>query len=92
MLLSRVTAHKINNFRCKYFATMAMSDDDHDDEDGATTTTTTMTMATARWAMGYNDDGGGRRRQKVDGNSVTATIMATLDNSQINSIVNLFTL
>ncbi len=61
MLLSRVTAHKITNFRCKYLATMATGDDDDDDKDGATTTTTTTTMATARWAMGYNDDGGGRR-------------------------------
>ena len=37
MLLSRVTAHKITNFRCKYLATMATGDDDgqrrgwHDD-------------------------------------------------------------
>jgi hypothetical protein len=38
---------------------MATGDDDDDDKDGATTTTTT-TMATARWAMGYNDNGGGR--------------------------------
>ena len=63
MLLSRVTAHKITNFRCKYLATMATGDDDDDDKDGATTTTTMTTMATARRAMGYNDDGGGRRRQ-----------------------------
>jgi hypothetical protein len=61
MLLSRVTAHKITNFRCKYLATMATGDDDDDDEDGVTTTTTTM--ATARQVTGYNDDGGGRRRQ-----------------------------
>ena len=61
MLLSRVTAHKITNFRCKYLAMMATGDDDdNDDEDGATTTTmTTMAMATARRAMGYNDNGGG---------------------------------
>jgi hypothetical protein len=59
MLLSRVTAHKITNFRCKYLATMATGDDDDDDEDGAMTTTTT-TMATARRAMGYNNDGGGQ--------------------------------
>ena len=43
MLLSRVTAHKITNFRCKYLATMAMGDDDDDNnEDGFATT-----MATA---------------------------------------------
>ena len=64
MLLSRVTAHKITTFRCKYLATMATGDDDDDDEDGATTTTTTMTMTMmmvmARRATGYNDDGGGR--------------------------------
>ena len=65
MLLSRVTAHKITTFRCKYLATMATGDDD-DDEDGATTTTMTMTMTMtmmmvmARRATGYNDDGGGR--------------------------------
>jgi len=66
MLLSRVTAHKITNFRCKYLATMATGNDDNDDEDGATTTTTTTTtttMATARRATGYNDDGGGRRQR-----------------------------
>ncbi len=57
MLLSRVTAHKITTFRCKYLATMATGDDDDDDKDGATTTTTTM--ATTRRATGYNDDGGG---------------------------------
>ena len=62
MLLSRVTAHKITNFWCKYLATMATGDDDNDDEDGATTTTTTM--ATARRGTGYNDDGGGRRRKR----------------------------
>jgi len=56
MLLSRVTAHKITNFRCKYLATMATGDDDDDDEDGATTMTT---AAMARWATGYKDDGGG---------------------------------
>ena len=33
MLLSRVTAHKITNFRCKYLATMATGDDDDDDDD-----------------------------------------------------------
>ena len=64
MLLSRVTAHKITTFRCKYLATMATGDDDDDNEDGATTTTTTMTMTMmmvmARRATGYNDDGGGR--------------------------------
>jgi hypothetical protein len=63
MLLSRVTAHKITTFRCKYLTTMAMGDDDDDDEDDVTTTPTT-TMATARRATGYNDDGGGRRRQR----------------------------
>jgi len=63
MLLSRVTAHKITNFSCKYLATIAMGNNDDDDEDGVTTTTTT-TMATARRATGYNDDGGGRRRQR----------------------------
>jgi hypothetical protein len=47
MLLSRVTAHKITTFRCKYLATMAtgdddVDDDDDDDEDGAMTTTTRM--------------------------------------------------
>ncbi len=47
MLLSRVTAHKITNFRCKYLATMATGNDDGDDEDGATTMTTMTTMATA---------------------------------------------
>jgi len=69
MLLSRVTAHKITNFRCKYLATMATGNDDDDgdgnDEDGATTmTTTTTTMAMVQRATGYNDDGGGRRRQR----------------------------
>ena len=34
MLLSRVTAHKITTFRCKYLATMATGDDDDNDEDG----------------------------------------------------------
>ena len=58
MLLSRVTAHKITNFRCKYLATMATGNDDgHDNEDGATTTTTMM--ATVQRATGYKDDGGG---------------------------------
>ena len=61
MLLSRVTAHKITNFRCKYLATMATGDDDDGGEDGATTTTM---MATARRATGYNEDGGGQRRQR----------------------------
>jgi len=42
MLLSRVTAQKITNFRCKYLATMATGDDDDDHEEGATMTTTTM--------------------------------------------------
>jgi len=60
MLLSRVTAHKIINFRCKYLATMAMGDDEDGDEDGATSTTTTTRMATAQRATRYNDDGGGR--------------------------------
>ena len=58
MLLSRVTAHKITTFRCKYLATMATGDDDDDDKDGATTTMTT-TMSTTQRATGYNDDGGG---------------------------------
>jgi hypothetical protein len=57
MLLSRVTAHKITNFRCKYLATMSLGDDDDDNEDGAMVTTTTMAMA--QRATGYNDDGGG---------------------------------
>jgi hypothetical protein len=58
--LESLTAHKITTFRCKYFATMETGDDDDDDdEDGATTMT--MTTVTARRAMGYNDDGGGRR-------------------------------
>jgi hypothetical protein len=34
--------------------------DDYDDGDGAATATATTT-ATARRAMGYNEDGGGRR-------------------------------
>jgi len=38
---------------------MATGDDNDDDKDGATRTTATMTMVTARWATGYNDDGGG---------------------------------
>ncbi len=60
--LESLTAHKITTFRCKYLATMAMGDDDDDNEDGATMTmTATTTTATARRAMGYNDDGGGRR-------------------------------
>jgi hypothetical protein len=58
MLLSRVTAHKITNFSCKYLATMATGNNDDDDKDGVTTTTTTR-MTTARRATGYNDDGGG---------------------------------
>ena len=60
MLLSRVTAHKITNFRCKYLATMATGDDDDDDddEDGATTTTMT-TMTTMQRVTGCNVDGGG---------------------------------
>ncbi len=56
MLLSRVTAHKITTFRCKYLATMATGKEDDGDEDGAATR-----MATSRRATGYNDDGGGRR-------------------------------
>jgi len=63
MLLSRVTAHKNTNVSCKYLATMATGDDNDGDEDGATTMMMT-TMATARQAMGYNDNGGGRRRQR----------------------------
>jgi len=58
--LESLTAHKITTFRCKYLAKMATGDDNDDNEDGASTTTMTTT-ATARWAMGYNDnDGGGR--------------------------------
>jgi hypothetical protein len=53
--LESLTAHKITTFRCKYLAKMATGDNYDDDEDGATTTT-----ATARRAMGYNEDGGGR--------------------------------
>ena len=60
MLLSRVTAHKITNFRCKYLTTMATGNGNKDDEDGTTTTTTT-TMAMAQRATGYNDDGSGRQ-------------------------------
>ena len=52
MLLSRATAHKITNFRCKYLAMMVTGDDDDDDEDGATRTKTRTTMATARRATG----------------------------------------
>jgi hypothetical protein len=37
---------------------MATGNYDDDNKDGVTTTTTTT--VTARWAMGYNDDGGGR--------------------------------
>ena len=64
MLLSRVTAHKITNFRGKYLATMAMGDDDYDDDEDGATMTTTTTMATVQWATGYNDDGGGKRRRQ----------------------------
>jgi hypothetical protein len=64
MLLSRVTAHKITNCRCKYLATMATGDNDDDNEDGATTTTTMTTMVTARRSTGHKDDGGGRQRQR----------------------------
>ena len=46
MLLSRVTAHKITNFRYKYLATMETGDDDNVDEDGVMMMTMT-TMATA---------------------------------------------
>ena len=60
MLLSRVTAHKIINFRCKYLAMMATGDNEDGNEDGATSTTTTMRMAMAQRATGYKDDGGGR--------------------------------
>ena len=64
MLLSRVTAHKITNFRCKHLATVVTGNDDgNDDEDGATTSMT-MTMVTARQAMGYNGDDGGRQQQR----------------------------
>ncbi len=58
--LELLTAHKITTFSCKNLAMMAMGDDDDDNEDGVTTMTMT-TMATARRAMGYNDDGGGQR-------------------------------
>ena len=47
MLLSRVTAHKITNFRCKYLATMVTGDDDDDDDENGATTTKTMTMGMA---------------------------------------------
>ncbi len=47
MLLSRMTAHKITNFRCNYLATMATGDDDNDDDEDGATTMTTTTMATA---------------------------------------------
>ena len=57
--LEALTAHKITTFRCKYLAKMATGDD-YDDGDGAATATATTT-ATARRAMGYNEDGGGRR-------------------------------
>ncbi len=56
--LESLTAHKITTLRCKYLATMATGNYDDDNKDGVTTTTTTT--VTARWAMGYNDDGGGR--------------------------------
>jgi len=37
MLLSRATAHKITNFRCKYLTTMAADDDDNEvDGNGVT--------------------------------------------------------
>ena len=55
MLLSRVTDHKITNFRCKYLATIAMGNDD-ERRDGRRDT---MTMAA--------DDGD----NEVDGNGVT---------------------
>jgi len=64
MLLSRVTAHKITTFRCKYLVTMATGNNNDDADDGAMTTRTTTTMGKARRAMGYNDDGGGRRQQR----------------------------
>jgi len=57
--LESLTAHKITTFRWEYLATMATGNDDDGDEDGAMITTT-MTAMTRR-AMGYNDDGGGRR-------------------------------
>ena len=57
--LESLTAHKITTFRCKYLFTMATGDNGDDDEVGAMTTTTTITE-TAQWAMGYNEDGGGR--------------------------------
>ena len=77
MLLSRVTEHKITNFRCKYLATMATGNDNNDDgnEDGVmttmTTTTTTTTMATTcrqrdTTMMAANNDD-----NEVDGNGVT---------------------
>ena len=56
MLLSRVTAHKITTFRCKYLTTMATGDDNDNNKDGATTTTMMTKMAMARRATGYNDD------------------------------------
>jgi len=70
MLLSRVTAHKITNFRCKYLATMATGDDDDDNEGGTTTTTTTTIVMTRRardtTTMAADDDD-----NEVNGNGVT---------------------
>ena len=61
MLLSRVTAHKITNFRCKHLATVVTGNDDGDDDEDGATTSMTMTMAIARREMGYNGDGGRRQ-------------------------------
>jgi len=60
MLLSRVTAHKMTTFRCKYLAMMVTGNNNGDDnKDGATTmTTTTTTMVTGRRATEYNGNGG----------------------------------
>ena len=57
--LESLTAHKITILRCKYLATMATGNDNDDDDDDGATTTMTTTMVTVRWAMRYNDDGGG---------------------------------
>ena len=66
MLLSRVTAHKITNFRCKYIATMATGDDDDDDDDGDGVTgdgrrVTKLTMMAMTTGGNDDDDGDGRR-------------------------------
>ena len=75
MLLSRVTAHKITTFRCKYLAKMATGDDEDNEEDGATTTTTST------GAMGDGIQRQWRRMTKTTrpmAMARRATMMATL--------------